>query len=121
MRRTPTPKQKLAADVWRLMRDFALGAAQRGHHFALLKEFGLTPGHLKMLAALQKGGLINFRRGKIKILDREGLQECACECYSAIRERIDKALPKSSQPAAAGDGGGMIPYSRGHSSRQSWP
>src|SRR5437870_1740491 len=55
MRRTTTPKQKLAADVWRLMRDFALGAAQQGRHFALLKELGLTPGHLKMLAVLQPG------------------------------------------------------------------
>src|SRR5690349_1004039 len=53
MRRLTTPKQKLAADVWRLMRDFSLGAAQRGHHFALLKELGLTPGHLKMLVVLQ--------------------------------------------------------------------
>jgi hypothetical protein len=35
--------------------------------------------------------LIQYARGKIKILNREGLEECACECYAAIRERIDVA------------------------------
>jgi CRP-like cAMP-binding protein len=39
--------------------------------------------------ALQKSGLIEYRRGKIKIVDRDGIEECACECYAAIRERID--------------------------------
>ena len=42
---------------------------------------------------LQKSGLIEYRRGKIKITDRKGLEECACECYSAIRERIDGIIP----------------------------
>jgi CRP-like cAMP-binding protein len=37
---------------------------------------------------LQKSGLIEYSRGKIKILDRKGIEECACECYSAIREHI---------------------------------
>jgi CRP-like cAMP-binding protein len=36
---------------------------------------------------LQKSGLIQYARGKIKILDRKGLEECACECYAAIRDR----------------------------------
>jgi CRP-like cAMP-binding protein len=43
--------------------------------------------------ALQKTGLIQYSRGKIKILDRDGLQECACECYEAVREHINKAVP----------------------------
>jgi CRP-like cAMP-binding protein len=30
---------------------------------------------------LQKSGLIQYSRGKIKILDRKGIEECACECY----------------------------------------
>jgi CRP-like cAMP-binding protein len=43
--------------------------------------------------SLQKSGLIRYSRGKIKIIDREGLEESACECYAAIRERIDSAIP----------------------------
>lgn len=43
--------------------------------------------------SLQESGLIQYARGKIKIVDREGLEECACECYAAIRQRIDSAIP----------------------------
>jgi Mn-dependent DtxR family transcriptional regulator len=44
---------------------------------------------------LQKSGLIEYRRGRIKVIDRKGLEECTCECYAAIRERIDEALPQA--------------------------
>ena len=43
--------------------------------------------------ALQKSGLIHYSRGKIKIADREGLEESACECYAVIRQRMDEAIP----------------------------
>jgi hypothetical protein len=33
--------------------------------------------------ALRAAGLIGYRRGRIEILDREGLEEAACECYAA--------------------------------------
>ena len=42
---------------------------------------------------LQNSGLIQYSRGKIKIVDRDGLAECACECYAAIRQRMDNAFP----------------------------
>ena len=34
---------------------------------------------------LQRAGLIDYRRGQIRILDRENLESSACECYSATR------------------------------------
>jgi CRP-like cAMP-binding protein len=34
--------------------------------------------------ALQKAGLIKYSRGKITILDRKGIEECACECYDVV-------------------------------------
>lgn len=34
---------------------------------------------------LQTDGLIRYLRGNISILDREGLEEAACECYQAAR------------------------------------
>jgi len=43
--------------------------------------------------ALQQSGLIQYSRGKIKILDRDGLKECACECYEVVREHIDRVVP----------------------------
>ena len=30
---------------------------------------------------LKKRGLINYSRGQIQVLNREGLEEAACECY----------------------------------------
>jgi Mn-dependent DtxR family transcriptional regulator len=37
---------------------------------------------------LQEEGLIKSERGLITILDREGLEESACECYRIIRESM---------------------------------
>jgi CRP-like cAMP-binding protein len=34
---------------------------------------------------LQSDGLIQYNRGHIKIIDREGLEEFTCECYQAAR------------------------------------
>ena len=35
--------------------------------------------------ALQRAGLIEYTRGKIKILDRSKLEEAACGCYQVLR------------------------------------
>ena len=45
-------KRAVAGDVWRLMARFTLSQVQRGDQFELLREQGLTPGHLKALAIL---------------------------------------------------------------------
>ncbi len=45
--------------------------------------------------ALQKRGLIEYSRGNIKILDRNGLKESACECYDVIREQVNRASTSS--------------------------
>ena len=42
---------------------------------------------------LQNAGLISYRRGEITVLDREGLEEVACEDYLAIRDAIERLLP----------------------------
>jgi hypothetical protein len=39
------------------------------------------------------GRLIQYRRGQIKIIDRTGLMDSACECYEAVREYVDTAVP----------------------------
>ena len=35
---------------------------------------------------LQRAGLIQYRRGQVTILDRNGLEHGACECYRAARD-----------------------------------
>lgn len=51
----PRRKEAIAADVWRMLAEYAFAMLQRGGHFEELKAMGLTPGHLKVLAALEPG------------------------------------------------------------------
>jgi len=43
---------------------------------------------------LQKAGLIDYRRGHIKVLDRPGLEARVCECYAVVKREYDRLLPE---------------------------
>ena len=46
---------------------------------------------------LRRAGLIDYRRGRIAILDRDGLEARACECYGVVKREYDRLLsPRSS-------------------------
>jgi CRP-like cAMP-binding protein len=42
--------------------------------------------------ALQSAGLIKYRRGRIEVTDRDGLEEAACECYAINRRHFDRLM-----------------------------
>jgi CRP-like cAMP-binding protein len=42
---------------------------------------------------LQKAGLIHHQRGKIRVLDRPGLEARSCECYQVVKAEFDRLLP----------------------------
>ena len=42
---------------------------------------------------LQKAGVISYRRGHIKVLDRPKLERMSCECYEVVRRETDRLLP----------------------------
>jgi DNA-binding MarR family transcriptional regulator len=44
---------------------------------------------------LQQAGLIRYRRGHIRILDLEGLQDTACECYQTVKSQAERLLKES--------------------------
>ena len=44
---------------------------------------------------LQEAGMVKYTRGKIEILDVEGLREGACECYEKVKEQYRQLLPGS--------------------------
>jgi len=39
---------------------------------------------------LQRSGLIQYHRGQLTIVDREGLEETACECYQLDHDRLGR-------------------------------
>ncbi|HSV52782.1 MAG TPA: Crp/Fnr family transcriptional regulator [Burkholderiaceae bacterium] len=42
--------------------------------------------------SLQRGGLINYHRGELTVLDRSGLEAVACSCYATDRQAYAELL-----------------------------
>ncbi|MEO5558180.1 MAG: Crp/Fnr family transcriptional regulator [Dokdonella sp.] len=42
---------------------------------------------------LHKAGLIEYQRGRIKVLDRAELENRTCECYAVVKNEYDRLLP----------------------------
>ena len=38
---------------------------------------------------LQRAGMIEYRRGKLRILNRSKLEHAACECYGVVRTQLE--------------------------------
>jgi CRP-like cAMP-binding protein len=50
-------------------------------------------------ATLQKAGFIKYRRGRITIVDRPGLESASCECYERIRQELNhKVVEAANDP-----------------------
>jgi CRP-like cAMP-binding protein len=64
----------------------------------LSEMLGVQRTTVTMLARqLQDLGLIHYRRGRIEIRDRHGLEHKACECYAMVRRRNDEVFSRSSR------------------------
>lgn len=66
--------------------------------FPLTQEFlsemlGVRRASVSVVAAtLQRAGFIRYSRGKITILDREGLESASCECYKIVKAEFERLL-----------------------------
>ena len=45
-----------------------------------------------MARVFQKAGLIDYTRGKVKIVDRVGLESAACNCYGKMKREFERIL-----------------------------
>lgn len=50
-------------------------------------------GVTEAAAKLQKAGLISYTRGRIEVLNRDGLEKRSCECYAVVKAEYDRLLP----------------------------
>lgn len=42
---------------------------------------------------LQEAGLIDYKDGRIAVLDRAALEKRSCECYAVVKQEYDRLLP----------------------------
>jgi CRP-like cAMP-binding protein len=46
----------------------------------------------EVASSFQEEGLISYRRGNLRILDRSGLEAVTCECHSVITKEFERLL-----------------------------
>jgi len=72
--------------------------AVRDDHFSLTQEFFAQmlavrrSGVTTAMGGLERKNLIDGRYGEIKILDREGLETIACQCYDTVKKRLNTLM-----------------------------
>jgi len=62
------------------------------HEFLAARLGVRRAGITKAAGILQKKKLISYRMGRLKILDRKGLEAITCGCYQAIKETYKKIM-----------------------------
>lgn len=76
--------------------------------FMLTQEFlsqmlGVRRARVNVAAGiLQRAGLIRYSRGRIRLVDRPGLEAAACECYGVVRAEHDRLASGPVRPAGEG-------------------
>ena len=63
-------------------------------HEFLAQMLGVRRATVTVTAGiLRKAGFVEVSRGRVAVVDREGLEGAACECYGVTREVYDRLLP----------------------------
>jgi hypothetical protein len=66
--------------------------------FTLTQEFlgqmlGVRRASVNVVASMfQKAGFIEYSRGHMRIVNRQGLESASCHCYFVIRKEYDRIL-----------------------------
>jgi CRP-like cAMP-binding protein len=62
------------------------------HEFLSIMLGSRRAGVTEAVGRMQAEGLIESRRGLIRILDQDGLEAVSCECYRVVRSEFDRLL-----------------------------
>jgi CRP-like cAMP-binding protein len=79
---------------WLLTTQDRVGSSE----FLLTQEFlaqmlGVRRQSVQVVAGtLQTAGLITYRRGQVRVMDREGLEAASCECYGITKALYDRIV-----------------------------
>lgn len=87
---------------WLLMSFDRLGGSEMVMTQQLIaKMLGVKSSEVTAAAiTLQASGAIEYRDGRVRLLDRPTLQRASCECYEVVRQETDRLLPRSAGATA---------------------
>lgn len=79
---------------WLLMCQDRVGADEFPVTHAYLSQMlGVRRASVTVtLGVLRSAGIIDYRQGILRVLDRSTLEESACECYGIVREEYERLL-----------------------------
>ena len=60
------------------------------HEFLAMMLGSSRPSVTLVASTLQTAGLIRYLHGKIRIVDRPGLEGASCECYATVRDTFNR-------------------------------
>ena len=72
-----------------------------GEEFPLTQDFlsrmlGVRRAGVSVAAnSLRQSGLIDYHRGDIRVIDRDGLEAVSCECYKIVKDEYEQTLGSS--------------------------
>ncbi|HEV2125711.1 MAG TPA: Crp/Fnr family transcriptional regulator [Chloroflexota bacterium] len=71
------------------------------HEFIAIMLGVRRAGVTVAMGALRRAGVLQYERGEVTILDRDGLEAASCPCYRTIRRHFDQASgnPQPSSPS----------------------
>lgn len=70
----------------------------KGNQFPMTHDFmammlGVRRSGVTVIAgALKQAGMISYANGQMTVLDRQGLEAAACECYGTVRRQYERLL-----------------------------
>jgi CRP-like cAMP-binding protein len=96
-----TANQNIACGLRHTVRQRACRWLLAVHHRAGVDEFELTQEHLSQMVGasrqkltavagkLQREGLITYQRGRVRVVNRRGLEAASCECYRVLKDAYE--------------------------------